>query len=71
MTNISKKVSVSFSEKTLEYIDFKAREIGVTRSAMLAFMAEQYRKQDEAVGIIEQLSQLSQLAEKEEQNIEI
>lgn len=58
-----KKVTVSFSEKTLEYVDSKAEEIGVTRSAMLAFMAEMYRKQDEATDMI---SQLQGVLEKEE-----
>lgn len=58
-----KKVTVSFSEKTLEYVDSKAEEIGVTRSAMLAFMVEMYRKQDEATDMI---SQLQGVLEKEE-----
>ena len=58
MSNSTKKVSVSFAEKTLEYIDFQAEEIGVTRSAMLAFMVEQYRKQDETMSTLRELQEL-------------
>lgn len=53
-----KKVTVSFSEKTLEYVDLKATEIGVTRSAMLSFMVELYRKQDEATDMLFQLQEV-------------
>lgn len=63
MSNSTKKVSVSFAEKTLEYIDFQAEEIGVTRSAMIAFMVEQYRKQDETMST---LKELQELIEKEQ-----
>ena len=63
MSNSTKKVSVSFAEKTLEYIDFQAEEIGVTRSAMIAFMVEQYRKQDETMST---LRELQELIEKEQ-----
>lgn len=55
MSNSTKKVSVSFAEKVLEYIDVKAEEIGVTRSAMLAFMVEQYKKQDETMSTLKEL----------------
>ena len=58
MSNSTKKVSVSFAEKTLEYIDFQAEEIGVTRSAMIAFMVEQYRKQDETMSTLRELQEL-------------
>lgn len=58
-----KKVTVSFSEKTLEYVDLKAEEIGVTRSAMMSFMVEMYRKQDEATDMI---SQLQEVLDKEQ-----
>lgn len=63
MSNSTKKVSVSFAEKTLEYIDFQAEEIGVTRSAMIAFMVEQYRKQDETMST---LRELQEMIEKEQ-----
>ena len=55
MSNSTKKVSVSIAEKVLEYIDVKAEEIGVTRSAMLAFMVEQYKKQDETMSTLKEL----------------
>ena len=64
MSNSTKKVSVSFAEKTLEYIDFQAEEIGVTRSAMLAFMVEQYRKQDETMSTLRELQELIEKEQK-------
>lgn len=63
MSNSAKKVSVSFAEKTLNYVDKQAELIGVTRSAMLAFMIEQYRKQDETMST---LKELQELIEKEQ-----
>lgn len=64
MSNSTKKVSVSFAEKTLEYIDFQAEEIGVTRSAMIAFMVEQYRKQDETMSTLRELQELIEKEQK-------
>lgn len=64
MSNSTKKVSVSFAEKTLEYIDFQAEEIGVTRSAMIAFMVEQYRKQDETMSTLRELQELIENEQK-------
>lgn len=64
MSNSTKKVSVSFAEKTLEYIDFQAEEIGVTRSAMIAFMVEQYRKQDETMSTLKELQELIEKEQK-------
>ena len=54
----------SFAEKTLEYIDFQAEEIGVTRSAMIAFMVEQYRKQDETMSTLRELQELIENEQK-------
>lgn len=59
-----KRASVSFSPGTLEYIDKKAQEIGVNRSAMIAFMAESYRKQEENLKAMKQIDILQQLSDK-------
>lgn len=42
-----KKTSISLTETTLEYINNKAKEIGVNRSAMISFIVDSYKKQEE------------------------
>lgn len=64
MSNNAKKVSVSFAENTLNYVDKQAELIGVTRSAMLAFMIEQYRKQDETMSTLKELQELIEKEQK-------
>lgn len=44
----AKRVTITLAEETLAYVDDTAKKIGTSRSAMLAFMIEAYRKQDEA-----------------------
>lgn len=53
----AKKVTISLAENTLDYIDVKAKEIGTNRSAMLSFMVETYRKQDDAINVMGQLQE--------------
>lgn len=51
-----KRVTISLSESTLEYIDGEATRIGTNRSSMITFMVEQYRTQKdnlEAMGAIQ------------------
>ena len=43
------RVSLQFDEKVLEYIDEEASRIGVSRSAMISFMVEQYKTQKETI----------------------
>lgn len=64
MSNNTKKVSVSFAENTLDYVDNQAELIGVTRSAMLAFMIEQYRKQDETMSTLKELQAMIENEQK-------
>lgn len=61
-----KRASVSFSPSTLEYIDKKAKEIGVNRSAMIAFMAENYRKQEDNLEMMKKIDVLKELSDKVE-----
>ena len=62
-----KKTSISLAERTLSYVDEKAEEIGVNRSAMISFMIESYRKQEENMKVMskENIDFISQLIERE------
>ncbi len=58
---------MTIADKTLEYVDEKAKEMGVNRSAMITFMIQTYKKQEEnlvAMNKIDVLKQLSELENK-------
>lgn len=57
----SKKLSISLGKTALEYLDKKAEEVGTSRSGMVAFMIESYRKQEEAMTATAEMIKLQQL----------
>lgn len=62
-----RKITVSLNEQVINYIDSVAEEIGVSRSAMIAFMAETYKAQRESKTTVEELGNLfSKLSETSE-----
>lgn len=60
----AKKISISLGENALEYLDKKASEIGTSRSGMVAFMIETYRKQEEAMNATAEMIKLQQLLQE-------
>lgn len=64
-----KKITVSLNEQVIAYIDKTAKDIGVSRSAMIAFMAETYKAQRESKSTVEELGNLfNKIAEEAEKN---
>lgn len=63
-----KKIGMTIAEKTLEYVDEKAKEMGVNRSAMITFMIQMYKQQEKNLEAMNKIDILKQLSELEKNN---